>query len=474
MPPKQKRQLEDPSDISITRAPQAPKKTRNKRTTGGPNNLETSASNTILPASIANPTPEDVSLATTETSGATDKKSKTATKRKQQPKKNVKMAATATTDEMPESVPQTSNKRKITPSFVAQQVALQEAAENNKKATKTKKQAKKAATKIIQETPDETRAFLERLKASSVGTPPDSTVSGTGSVIAATAISTAMGNSTRLSTAPIDKRKALNKLAQAHPTASTASVVSIASSFSSIAPSESVSQAKPTPPDVLPRPKTKKGAKAPTPSLLDVPTGSSTSSRDTSPLPEQLMDDDLAKYSSDLDIDPTTILDGIPKDLAPVLTMPEPLPAPLYVPERRVPLPTIDLNAFPAAERAKIKAKHQLKVKDLKPLDQTVVSSALSRMGALLTTVCGFPDKNTAWLLACNANSWASKKYNRNLKLTKGSEYQKLLYDRIPQMRTGFVSEKNRTAVALNYKFQCRRHENRPSDIHGPPRTSME
>ncbi|KAG8714388.1 hypothetical protein FRC11_008676 [Ceratobasidium sp. 423] len=50
----------------------------------------------------------------------------------------------------------------------------------------------------------------------------------------------------------------------------------------------------------------------------------------------------------------------------------------------RVPLPTIDLNAFLAAERAKIKAKRRAKVnlKDLKPLDQTVVSSALNRMGA--------------------------------------------------------------------------------------------
>jgi hypothetical protein len=107
--------------------------------------------------------------------------------------------------------------------------------------------------------------------------------------------------------------------------------------------------------------------------------------------------------------------------------MPDPLPAPLHVPERLVPLPPVDWDALSAAERAKLKAKYRLKVKDLKLIDQAVVSSALSRMGALLMAVCGFPDADTAWLLACNANDWASRRHGRHLKLTKGSDYLRLV-----------------------------------------------
>jgi hypothetical protein len=187
------------------------------------------------------------------------------------------------------------------------------------------------------------------------------------------------------------------------------------------------------------------------------------------------VDGDLANYDPNLDIDPATILNGIPKKHAPTLQMPEPLPPPLYVPERTVPLPPVNLDALSAAECAKVKADRQLKVKHLKSADQTVVSSALSRMGALLLAVGGFPDENTAWLLACTANNWASKKHGRHLKLTKGSEYLKLvstillissnisiysdftlqLYERIPHMRTSLVSEKNRADVALSYELKA-------------------
>ncbi|KAF8696453.1 hypothetical protein RHS03_07873, partial [Rhizoctonia solani] len=134
--------------------------------------------------------------------------------------------------------------------------------------------------------------------------------------------------------------------------------------------------------------------------------------------------------------------------------MPHPLPEPLYIPEHQVPLPPIDLDAFPSGKRAKIKAKQQLKLRDLKPIDNVVVSSAISQFGALLVAVCGFPNADTAWLLACNANHWASKKHGRHLKLTKGLEYLKLLYDCIPQMQASFVGPKAATNVALAYKLE--------------------
>ncbi|KAG8710888.1 hypothetical protein FRC11_004011 [Ceratobasidium sp. 423] len=474
----QKRQLEDPGDISISRAPQASKKGRKKTATKGATDSMTPAPNMVLPTSLTNPTPTDVSLEeSTDTPSSKGTKSTAAPENKPpRKKKAAKGAATATSldvsAETPQAPPantitsvasiegtQTTGKRKKNPSLVAQQVALQEAIDNDKKVEKKKKQVKKAASAVINESPEATRAFLERMKAAATDKPENSAMPHPPGSAAPTTASSGVTDHTadQGGKAPLSKRTALNQLIRAHQspgTATTASIVSAGSSFSSLTPSESVSQgiAASATPEAPSRPQSKKKTKAPTQSTLAVP--SSTPSRDASPFPEQLADGDLAEYGSDLGIDPTKLLDGIPTHLAPLLTMPEPLPEPLYTPERLVPLPAIDLSVFPAAERAKIKAKRQLKVRDLKPADNAVVSSAISRFGALLVTVCGFPDSQTAWLLACNANHWASKKHGRHLKLTKNSEYLKLLYDRIPQMRAGLVGSRAKTDVALAYKLE--------------------
>ncbi|KAF8735335.1 hypothetical protein RHS02_06492, partial [Rhizoctonia solani] len=202
----------------------------------------------------------------------------------------------------------------------------------------------------------------------------------------------------------------------------------MASSLSSLSPGKSVLQADATSvtPQAPSHSTSKRKAKLPTQPLLATP-GSIPPSCDASPFAEQLADDGVAKYGSDLGIDPTQVLVGIPAHLAPTLTMPHPLLEPLYTPEHQVPLPPIDLDAFPSGKHAKIKAKQQLKLRDLKPIDNVVVSSAISQFGALLIAVCGFPDADTAWLLACNANHWASKKHGCHLKLTKGLEYLKLV-----------------------------------------------
>ncbi|KAG8731163.1 hypothetical protein FRC11_004837 [Ceratobasidium sp. 423] len=473
----QKRQLEDPGDISITRAPQAPKKTRQKAIAAGTKDSTTPASNTILPASITTPTPEDLTLMPAgNISDHTGVEPTTASKIKPPTKKKGKKVATATTlaetpqepqaNTTPEAAPtndgQASGKRKKTPSAVAQKAAAQKEIDQEKKAAKAKKKEKKAASTVIDESPEATRAFLERMKASTTNTLAVPATTPSESIVTQSASSAITESMTsRRNNAHPDKRKALNHLIQAHqPPTSVGSTVSVSSSFASLTPSESVSQGGPAAPTLEPLPrskpksKSKQKTKASTPSLLGVP-ASNASSRDTSPLPEQLADGDLAEYGSDLEIDPATILDGIPKHLAPVLEMPEPLSGPLHIPERMVPLEPIDLTAFSATERTKIKAKRELKIKHLKPIDRAVVSSALSRMGALLVVVCGFPDEDTAWLLACNANHWASKKHGRNLKLVKGSEYAKLLYDRIPMMRTGLVAEKKRTEVALTYELKA-------------------
>ncbi|CUA73258.1 hypothetical protein RSOLAG22IIIB_10679 [Rhizoctonia solani] len=460
----QKRQLDDPGDISISLAPQPPKKGRNKPTTKGATNATTSVPNAILPTSLTNPTSTEVSI---DTAGTT-----VAPKKKSQKKKAAEGTTSGITGAASVEGTQTSSKRKKNPSMIAQQVALQEATDNDKKIAKKKKQVKKAASKPIDELPKETHAFLERARASSTSKPPNSAMLFPSRSSASTTNSSGVEDSTpnHGGQAPLSKRTALNQLIRAHQqdaTTATASVVSAASSLSSITPSESVSQGIATPTSLeplasRPRPKPKK-AKASTQSLLTI-SNPLPPSRDASPFLEQLVDGDLAEYHSDLGIHPAKLLDGIPAHLAPLLTMPEPLPGPLYIPERQVPLPDIDLSVFPAAERAKIKVKRQLKVKDLKPADHAVVSSAISRFGALLVAVCGFPDSETAWLLACNANHWASKKHGRHLKLTKESEYLKLLYDRIPQIRAGFIGIKVTTNVALAYKLEI---ASSPTKIQG-------
>ncbi|KAJ1305546.1 hypothetical protein OPQ81_000550 [Rhizoctonia solani] len=59
----QKCQLKDPSNISITWAPQAPKKTQKKPIPKGTDNLAmTQAPNMILPTLISNPTAQDAAL----------------------------------------------------------------------------------------------------------------------------------------------------------------------------------------------------------------------------------------------------------------------------------------------------------------------------------------------------------------------------------------------------------------------------
>ncbi|KAF8735821.1 hypothetical protein RHS02_06408, partial [Rhizoctonia solani] len=184
------------------------------------------------------------------------------------------------------------------------------------------------------------------------------------------------------SQAPLSKCATLNQLICAYQppdTTATTSIVLTALSLNSITPSKSISQGHATPTAVkalscsLP----KKKAKATAQSLLAVPNPLPPSC-DASPFSKQLADGNLAKYSSDLGADPAELLNGIPRHLAPILTMPEPLPELLYTPDCKVPLPAIDLSTFPAAKHAKTKAKQQLKLKDLKPADNVVVLSAIS------------------------------------------------------------------------------------------------
>ncbi|KAF8676137.1 hypothetical protein RHS04_06581, partial [Rhizoctonia solani] len=319
----QKRQLEDPGNIGILQAPQALKKGQKKAAAEGATKSKTSPT-TILQTLLTNLTPTNVDLeGSTDIAGA--KASKSTTVPKKMPLQKDKAANGAAS--VVASIEDPLGKRKKAPSLVAQQ-------DNNKKAEKKKNQGKKVAAKTINKSPKATCAFLERMKATTnkpeniPQSCPAGSASGTTTSYGVTDYAANHG-----SQAPLSKHAALNQLICAYQppdTTATTSVVSTALSLNSITPSKSISQghAMPTAVKALSCSLPKKKAKATA--------------------------HNLAKYSSDLGANPAELLDGIPRHLAPILTMPEPLPEPLYTPERKVPLPAIDLSAFPAAKRAKI------------------------------------------------------------------------------------------------------------------------
>jgi hypothetical protein len=157
------------------------------------------------------------------------------------------------------------------------------------------------------------------------------------------------------------------------------------------------------------------------------PSESQFSSCDVSPLSDALADGELADYSGDMGIDPTTILDGIPPLLAPAIRFPDPLPGTPYILKPAIQLDPIDYSSMTASEHAKQKRKRRLQVKHLSPANQTMVSAAINRMESLLVMCCGFPNEETCWTLANMANNWACKKYGLNLALTEGSNYKNLV-----------------------------------------------
>jgi ribosomal protein S25 len=130
----QKRELEDPGDVSIARAPQAPKKSRKKPVLKAPADPTTAAPNTILPASLANPTPTDLAPPPTADVPNTTSDEQAATS-KLPKKKSAKKGTAKTTpanvlteshnDAKRKAIPtdntQPSSQRRITPSSVAQQ-----------------------------------------------------------------------------------------------------------------------------------------------------------------------------------------------------------------------------------------------------------------------------------------------------------------------------------------------------------------
>jgi hypothetical protein len=205
-------------------------------------------------------------------------------------------------------------------------------------------------------------------------------------------------------------------------TVSSLSANSIQSRDSSIAPSQSASQRHSTPSNLSTQPvRLRAGSLQP----FFRATSMQPSMRDVSPAPSLEVTDlgvDVSEFETFADF-----LKDVPPILAPVATVPDPLPGPARAPQRVRPLPPVDYSGMTARERAATKVARKLKVKDLIDPDKTVVSATLGRLEALLVTHGPFPNDETWRILAQQANNWACRKYGKNLTLTEADDYEQLV-----------------------------------------------
>jgi hypothetical protein len=205
-------------------------------------------------------------------------------------------------------------------------------------------------------------------------------------------------------------------------TMSSLSANSIQSYDSSIAPSQSASQHHLTPSNLSTQPVHLHAGSL---QLFFHATSMQPSMRDFSPA--------LSLEVTDLEVDTSEFktfpdfLKDVPPILAPVATLPDPLPGPARTPQQVRPLPPVDYSSMTAQEHVATKTARKLKVKDLIDPDKTVVSATLGCLEALLVTHGPFPNDETWQILAQQANNWACRKYGKNLALPKAANYEQLV-----------------------------------------------
>lgn len=155
---------------------------------------------------------------------------------------------------------------------------------------------------------------------------------------------------------------------------------------------------------------------------LQTPT---TDSRDISPAPSH---NTFSNSHQDVGTVSTgSLLEGLSTALAPPLSFPEPLPAPLVAPERQEPLPPLDIVGLNAPQRKALRQARKLHLKQLIPLNKQIASAAMKRLEVLLITRNPFPNRSESSMLASTANAWACIKYGKSLLIEVDSEYEDLV-----------------------------------------------
>ncbi|KAG8794411.1 hypothetical protein FRC12_024649 [Ceratobasidium sp. 428] len=294
------------------------------------------------------------------------------------------------------------------PSEIAEKVSQQLAAQKEAKEVKAAEKQKKADAAVIAETPQKTAAFLARTK-------------GQTEPVQASPVLT----SPKRQRPTVDRTQALNQLVASQPPLISPSLVSgvSAATGTSTPPSASASC------DVSPA----------APPHLVIPSSNATSNG-ASPTTESIVtseDDynyDEAVEASTVDIN--SVLAGIP----PLWNIgPSELPPPLtgHIHTAKLKPETVVLIAQAVKDKSK---RPRLSLQSFQVKDQKHLLLCIEYMEDFLVNIHGFPDDEMRWIFAVKANYLASKKLNRNYHLTRDSDQYCLLVSRISQVRTRFVA----------------------------------
>ncbi|KAB5587925.1 hypothetical protein CTheo_8633 [Ceratobasidium theobromae] len=306
-------------------------------------------------------------------------------------------------------------KRHKTGSTVAVQAAEQEAAKQSAKQAKAQQKRNKAKLAPINESPEETQVFLERMKA----TP-------NGLIIPSTPFSSHWQPQPEpeLSASVLTK----SRCQEHHEQLLQRVVRKLADSSSQPPVSSSASDQSGTPITQLA-----------SPALLTPAGQPSTHSNTPFPTPSPILTTMLGSGTMDIipnDIDQVAkVLEGLPPHLGPVITAPEPLLPPLHPPRCLEELQPVNLAGLSRKQHKAIVQSHKLHVCQLVDSDQIVVSAAISHLEALLITHNAFPTCTVSSVLASQANFWASQKFSVRLELKLDDEYEDLLLGHVSGIR---------------------------------------
>ncbi|CUA72115.1 hypothetical protein RSOLAG22IIIB_10096 [Rhizoctonia solani] len=447
-----KRELEEPGDISVARAPAAPKKSKGasvavaKKTRSATKqaNSDDNDGQTQV-QTISKPDEDPVRLQSTPATTKAARSKKLATSTQQAPPPPDNLTPTEPPLSATEGKKSTRTKQL---SAIAEKANKQAVARQNTKESQAAKKAKKAEAAVYEETPDDTAVFLAKAKGQSQPSKTSPNLV-----------------SPKRSRPPVDREKAMEQLLNARALSPNPGATPLADTMTDNTTRVKNVATKSSAPQGLnskPRPRivTQPGLQVPrstppswdvspvAPPLLQVPSSNSVS-RDVSPSAESAatVDDD---YDEDVDIrvDYKGLLDGIPKpwNLGPVSVAPS-LPEPLHTARLK---PEV-LQQATNSGKEKPKAPRAL-VNNFRVQDQAHLKLAIDYMDTLVATICAFPDDDTRWTFATLSNYWASKKLGRNYRLDRQSDYCRLLYSRISQSRGKLVTAIFSSGIQGKYK----------------------
>ncbi|CAE6506111.1 unnamed protein product [Rhizoctonia solani] len=319
-------------------------------------------------------------------------------------------------DAPPKAAPVKRSERDKKPSPLAHKVDEQKVAEQKVKDRKAEKKAVKAAKVVVDETPEETEAFLRKMGALQDQSKPSLPTS----------------NSAKAPVPPVPKPPAPTcgfptwGDGFAHPSTSTLTTSKLYGLCRQFAFSRKSTS------------KSRQATAAPSRPTLQVPSPVHQISRETSPAASSIatgLDEDNPAPLSLGPFDFNALL----KDMLPPFAceIPEPLelPGPLHQVELK-PGALPDYSNLKGSDRKNAKRKHDKpSIELVRECDQAVVSLACNELEVLIYVVCAFPTESQIYALSVRANNIACAKCGRNYAIPQDSIYARILRSRIGPAR---------------------------------------